>query len=236
MVHASHDPQLAHRLQAQQLACYQNFAVQGVAKTVRDDDVVGSGIHHVVAEDHRGVAVGALRIHVRSNIHPLPVERAIPEVGMLHRSLQQRYVDGIAEYTGLWVVDEYRGRGLSTILVCIALACCPLLRAFNGVAFTHHHLSFWKPLGFEVDQTIGGVVYPDSRYRSSVLWIDTATLGDTAPAYRRMIHAIRAALSQHQPIYWHPDDDVPTPMQVYLGAQAATSQTRLVLGEAHLPH
>ncbi len=229
LVHASHDPHLAQHLQAQQFACYQNFAVQGVANTVRDVDVLGPGIHHVVAEDEHGEPVGALRIHVRSNSHPLPVERAIPGLEELHQSLQKRHVDGIAEYTGLWVVDDFRGRGLSTVLVCTALAACPLLRAFNGVAFTHHHLRFWTPLGFEIDESIGGIVYPDSRYRSSVLWIDTATLHDTDPVYRRMILGIRLALSQHQLVYWHPDPEIPLPMQVHIGALAATSQTRLIL-------
>lgn len=181
-----------------QAECYTGFAVGKAAKRAPTED----NIRFVVAETMTGKMVGGARFHLRTRNQPLPIERALPGDRRIHQAVRTREGGNVAEYAGLWALPEGRGTGLSAVLISTTVAASAMFNVRCGLGFTHHHLVFWTPIGFQVDEGLGFFAYPDPRYQSYVLWIDPMTLSHATEAMRHGINMIRSMLSQDRGFVW----------------------------------
>lgn len=182
--------------------CYAGFSVERAAKKVHTKR--DRSVHFVVAETMSGEMVGGARFHVRTDTNPLPIEKALPEDDRIHKEMAARQMVGVAEYAGLWARPEGRGTGLSAVLISTTVAASALHNVRCGLGFTHHHLIFWTPLGFQVDNDLGFFPYPDHRYQSYVLWIDPMTLSEASPEHRHGMTLIQNALRRTRSFLWDP--------------------------------
>lgn len=199
-VQSSEYAELARATYRRQRACYQRFGVARAADA--QASFLWRNVTLVVAEDARGELVGGLRVH-RRGAHALPAEAALAGQTRLSEHLERRR-GGVVEYAGLWVEERLRGRGLSAMLVSLGIAITPELGARHGVAFTHHHLDFWCPFGFDVDARLQGLAYPSPSYRSSLLWIDALDVPNAAPYIRGVISRLRHAARERAAVRWRP--------------------------------
>lgn len=202
------EPCFVREFALRQRRSYAEFAVQQVAENIRESECEGGhGVYFVVAvEDSTSELVGGLRIHRAQPDAKLPVERALSvEVGkdiLLPFGRSPR----MAEMSGLWVRPNLRGMGLSNALMRAGVACMPLIHVLHAIAFTHQYvLDFWTPMGFAVDYRFGTHPYPDVRYQSSLIWIDTVTLERAHFAQRALILAMRDELRRGGSIRWSPE-------------------------------
>lgn len=190
--------------------CYASYAVQHAAQKARIPVQEGPdslSVQYVAVLGRDGAVLGGTRIHVRSPGNPLPMEQAMPHEARLKHGLDLRQPLGVVEYAGLWALPAYRGTGLSRLVSCLAVAATPLLGARVGCGFTHHHLTFWTPLGFSMDDQLGFFAYPDERYSSYVLWVDPVNLESAEPEYRQTVFKMREALRRGRSIFWEPSSD-----------------------------
>lgn len=195
---------LVEEFQAKQRLCYERYDVQHAANQIAipRTAILDGTVHFVVAVASSGELVGGTRIHVRRPGNPLPMERALKDDERLRSALDRLQPHGVAEYAGLWALPSVRGVGLSGVLSCLAVALTPSLGVKHGCGFTHHHLLFWTPLGFRLDEKLGFFAYPDERYQSYVLWVDPKDLRGADPAYERVVQEIRGAKGRR--ILWSP--------------------------------
>lgn len=197
------DAALVEEFHRRQQDCYAAFSVERAAKKVHTKQE--RKVYFVIAETLSGEMVGGARFHVRGATEPLPIERALPNDSRIHEAMMARQAGGVAEYAGLWAVPEGRGTGLSAVLISTTVAASALFGVRCGLGFTHHHLIFWTPLGFQIDDELGFFAYPDPRYQSYVLWIDPMSLSAASPAHRHGISMIQAALRRTNSILWDPE-------------------------------
>jgi hypothetical protein len=204
LVNPSEDPAAVANFYACQSHTYAEFAAEKAAKSITKEEVDDGCVYFIVAEnEHTGEFAGGLRLYLRLKGTRLPVERVLAGNHKLHKELERRSRHGIAEISGLWAQSCWRGTGLSSAMVRVAVAAMPLLNARYGIAFSHHYvLASWVPIGFVVDPAAGSLPYPDIRYESSVIWIDPVTLRDAQPEQRALIFNLREALRRSDYIRW----------------------------------
>ncbi len=202
------DPVAVANFYTWQSCTYAEFAAEKAATSTTKEELEDGCVYFIVAEDEStGEFVGGLRLYFRLAGMLLPVERVLAGNYKLHQTLNRRSHLGIAEISGLWVQSRWRGTGLSSALVRVAVAAMPLLKAAYGIAFSHHHvLKSWYPIGFVIDHAAGRLPYPDTRYESSVIWIDPLTLRYARPEQQALIFSHRDVLRRSGLIRWNPVD------------------------------
>jgi hypothetical protein len=204
LVNPGADPTAIEDFYAGQTAAYAEFAAEKAATSITKEELDDGCVYFVVAQDEvTGEFAGGLRLYLRLPGTRLPVERVLSDNHMLLHELETRSRDGVAEISGLWAQGRWRGTGLSSAMVRVAIAAMPLLRARYGIAFSHHYvLASWVPIGFVLDPLVGRLPYPDRRYESSVIWVDPVTLVNAEPEQRALIFDLRAALLRGDGIRW----------------------------------
>lgn len=198
------DPSVVEDFYAGQTQVYSEFAAEKAAIRLLPEDIEAGSVYLVIGQDaHTGEMAGGLRLYLRPPGIKLPVERVLADNHSLHVQLLQRSRKGIAEISGFWAHSRWRGTGLGSALVRVAIAAMPLLGAEQGIAFSHHHMrSLVTPIGWVFDPEAGRIPYPDARYDSSVIWIDPITLRNAEPAQRALIFDLRATLRRRGEIQW----------------------------------
>lgn len=208
--------------------CYAAFAVQHAAKKIDARGTDGS-VYFVVAETLAGDMVGGTRFHVRGKNSPLPIELALAGDRHITAEIRARQHEGVAEYAGLWVLPNQRGTGLSAALMSTAVAASSTCGVRHGLGFTHHHLVFWTPIGFNVDQDLGFKPYPDPRYQSYVLWIDPMVLANARHDYQLGISMLRSAVAQGQSMLWDAEGGHGFHEQMHVEGEFGASPVALTL-------
>ncbi len=148
----------------------------------------------LVAEDlDEGTMLGGIRLHLADGQFLLPTEEAVgkldPRLGEKIRADQPHRA---GEICGTWRSPQaaiLRGLVPEMAVSVIAMTQPLGVRRVWGLAPTHT-LHFWQRLGYRVDPTLGqdgGFAYPDSRYVSSVVYLDTVRLSRTPLAVRHRI-------------------------------------------------
>jgi hypothetical protein len=132
-----------------------------------------------VAVDPRGVVLGGLRIN--GPLHTVREAAALSELAdhphaaaALTRVLRERIEGGIAEVKGFWVRHEEPHRGR------IAAALADSVTAIGDVlgvdhlfcTAAEHAVPRWLAAGAQRLDSVPPVPFPDSRYRTTVLWWD----------------------------------------------------------------
>ena len=128
----------------------------------------------ILVFDCFGIAIGGIRIEIKSPYNKIPIEKCkAPYQKLIQSKIDRESLNSnvVAELAGLWVKPEARGMGLGPQLVfeatelgfglgCDSLICMP----------PKHTIDYFTRLGYVVDTEIPLMVYPDERYLSSVAW------------------------------------------------------------------
>lgn len=129
------------------------------------------GTYAVIARGQSGEVIGGLRIHTRLEGAPLPLESdGSPLTWMARTRLQLE--PAICEVSGLWVAPHAAGRFMSRKIVALGVAFGYELGAASVVGLSHSRAFRFvtEPLGFEMDQNIPPMAYPDDRFQTFVVW------------------------------------------------------------------
>lgn len=153
----------------------------------------------IVAEQcSTGRPLAGIRLQLADGQMPIPTEVAIGE-------FDQRLTDEIAadmpstgEICGLWRATGVKNS--QKLIVRLSIASMALahrlgLRRVWGLA-PEHTLCHWKSMGYRVDKRFGvdgGYPYPDDRYCSRVVTLDTEKFANTPQVFRRRILSFELA-------------------------------------------
>jgi hypothetical protein len=186
----------ARRFAREHAVVLERFGVGGVP-SARPTWQADPGTFMFVAEDAgTGDMVAGMRLDVESDGRPIPMAAAL-------RPLSQEFNDlidtlrplGLAEGCAWWVKEGYAGRGLPGILLRAGVSVAPRLGVSYVVGFPHQHTkSIMSRYGFIAVDVLGdngSFVYPDERYRSTVVELNVRTLHTTPRAERQWILALR---------------------------------------------
>lgn len=127
----------------------------------------------IAAQLNSGEDIGGIRIEIKSPLNLLPIEKCdIQQKEIINNRIKQ-LTEGnrlIAELSGLWVNDDYKGLGLGKRLVLEAteLALGLGVNIITAMPPTHTK-PYFTSLGFVPDAEIPLLAYPDDRYISTVV-------------------------------------------------------------------
>lgn len=122
--------------------------------------------------------VGGIRIEIKSDKHPLPIEKSqLRHVETFSFRVDQLKSQGLSiiEICGLWAHNENRPH-LKTVSLggqlCFQAVqlCLDLGFQVLTAIVPPHTLIHMEKLGFVTDELIHQIPYPDDRYLSSVIW------------------------------------------------------------------
>ncbi len=205
LVDPGEDPSVVDEFYAGQTRAYAEFAAEKAATNVQARELEQGCVYFVIAQDeHTGELAGGLRLYLRRAGAKLPVERVLADNHSLIEQLGRQGRRGIAEVSGFWAQSCWRGTGLPSALVRVAVAAMPTLNVQQGIAFSHHHIIYSRlaPIGWVTDTSVSSIAYPDARYQSSVIWIDPLTLRNAQPEQRSLIFQLRASMRRGEAIRW----------------------------------
>ena len=124
------------------------------------------------------VVVGGARIKIRSNEHPLPIEKTqIRHVEIFSSRVNQLMSQGLSvvEICGLWAHHQNRSH-LKSICFGSELSFQSLRLSLDlgyqviTAIVPPHTLVHTNKIGFIADELIHQIPYPDDRYLSTVIW------------------------------------------------------------------
>jgi hypothetical protein len=149
-----------------------------------------------VAEDPSGEIVAGMRLDMESDHKPIPMSAALTKVSAEFRDVVETLKPlGLAEGCGWWVKEGYAGLGLPGILLRAGVSVSPRLGINYIFGFPHQHtkpiMSKYGFIAVDVIGDNGSFVYPDDRYRSTVVELNTQTLHTTPRAERERIVSLR---------------------------------------------
>lgn len=112
-------------------------------------------------------------------------------------AIAARVSDGVVEMKSAWVSPNTAHTGtLSAALARVALPTMERLHSRYVMATAADHvLARWESSGGRVDSSVPAAAYPDSRYRTRIMWWDRRTLhADADPIVWRRMWAEHEAL------------------------------------------
>lgn len=200
---AENYPAFSEKFFRRQHACYSRFRSEAATKP-HQQRFSWKGVYLVAATDYAtGELAGGVGVYERHDDSPLPVELAIGHTVELQSALNRWHDERVVELSGLWIEEQWRRTGLSSLLMLVAMSSAKHLRATKAVGFSHHHvLEFYKTIGLVPDYTVGEYEYPDEKYRSTFIWGDLEGLTTAPEAARKEIVKYSRQLGRSRPIYW----------------------------------
>ncbi|KFE67528.1 hypothetical protein [Hyalangium minutum] len=118
-----------------------------------------------------GVMVGGTRVHLRTALTPLPIERCVQEP-LLAALILSQLADVPAEFCGVWVDREVAHSGAADFVFLGAAVACRVLGSKQAYGFAHKKvLPFYQKYGLHFDTT-RSYTYPDERYVSYAAQVD----------------------------------------------------------------
>ena len=180
----SDEPEACHRFVVGHQRALAHYGVRGLA-SAKPEWLENPHVFVLAAEDEGRAMLAGIRLHVGDGVHPLPIEEAI---GMLDQRLGAAIAAalprGVGEICGLWRDRDAHWPQTATLelaMASIALTHALGIEEIWGIA-PDHTLSFWRGLGYTVERSLGedgGFRYPDHRYLSHIVVLDTGTLAHT---------------------------------------------------------
>lgn len=197
MLRSVDHPQVAERFAKEQSSVLKMFGVTGVtsAKQAWQSD---PNTYMFVAEDAlTGELVAGMRLDMESESKPIPMLEALTKIssefGDVVNNLRPL---GLAEGCGWWVKEGYAGLGLPGILLRAGVSVSPRLGINYIFGFPHQHtkpiMSKYGFIALDVIGENGSFTYPDDRYKSTVVELNTQTLHTTPRAERERIFSLRS--------------------------------------------
>src|SRR4051794_40337151 len=188
----SDEPEACHRFVVGHQRALAHYGVRGLA-SAKPAWLENPHVFVLAAKDEGRAMLAGIRLHVGDGVHPLPVEEAIDMLDQrLGAAVAAALPRGVGEICGLWRNPDAHWPRTATLELAMA-----------GMALTHalgiekvwgiapgHTLSFWCGLGYTVERSVGedgGFRYPDHRYLSHIVVLDTGTLAHTPVPSRTRI-------------------------------------------------
>jgi hypothetical protein len=200
MMRSIDHPEVAKQFAKEQSTVLKLFGVSGVtsAQQAWQSD---PNTYMFIAEDavtHDMVA--GMRLDMESDRKPIPMAEALTKISVEFSDLVNNLKPlGLAEGCGWWVKEGYAGLGLPGILLRAGVSVSPRLGISYIFGFPHQHtkpiMSKYGFIAVDVIGENGSFVYPDNRYRSTVVELNTLTLHTTPKAERERIFSLR-----HNPV------------------------------------
>lgn len=196
MLRSVEHPEVAKRFANEQLEVLKSFGVTGV-NSAKQPWQTDPNTYMFVAEDvMTGELVAGMRLDIESDNKSIPMAEALTKISVEFCDLVENLKPlGLAEGCGWWVKPGYAGIGLPGILLRAGVSVSPQLGIKYIFGFPHQHT---KPImskyGFTAVDVIGdngAFVYPDERYRSTVVELNTLTLHTTPKAEREIMLSLR---------------------------------------------
>jgi GNAT superfamily N-acetyltransferase len=203
MVSAVDHPDFMEHFFRRQHACYSRFRSEA-ATAPHQKRTTWKGVYLIAAMDFAtGELAGGVGVYERHTDAPLPVELAIGDTSPVKRTLDRWNDERVVELSGLWVEEQWRRTGLSSLLMLVAMSSSRCLGAAKAVGFSHHHvLEFYKTIGLVPDHTVGDYLYPDEKYVSTFIWGDLRTLKTAPKTARKEIEKYTRQIGRERPIFW----------------------------------
>jgi hypothetical protein len=187
-------PDLWDRFLRGALAAYRHFGVESALEfpAVRDDGttsrfIVGLDPDGGLEGEVGGVAVAGIRIlgpyRDLDEVHALRAWAGQPGEREFRSTVAARLADGVVEVKTGWV-DRLRPRqGLGEVVArCLAHAALLQSVRYSVLTASAHAITGFVEVGAVVDSAVAPVPYPDQRYRTVPLWLDTQTYQHHASA------------------------------------------------------
>jgi hypothetical protein len=150
----------------------------------------------VVAEDAESREMfGGFRLHIANDVYSLPIEDALCKLdSRVHDRIHRQFPGSSAEIAGLWTSSTQHGSVAKYLVPLLARSVFAIAHRL-GVKWTwgiapHHTLRVWRRFGALVDTYLGAdgtFHYPDTRFLSWVLRLDTQSFETTPLAERARI-------------------------------------------------
>lgn len=165
-----------------------SYARHGVTTAIEADE------HRLTSEtalffasvDMAGNVVGGVRgqgaYERAEQSHALTEWFGNPGREMIRSMIDARVDDGVVEMKTAWVGADAADPGL--VAGALARVALPTMDAMNArwvmATAAEHVLRRWESSGGRVEESIPHAAYPDSRYRTRIMWWDRLSLVDDA--------------------------------------------------------
>lgn len=193
------DPEACYRYLASHRRRLSSHAI-GDLHSAQDEWIDDPFAWVVVVQDASGQLLAGCRLHVANGDQVLPMVAALRErEPRLYERIHLKYPGPAAEIAGLWKTN---GRGPSCSRATVVTVARTIFALANrlGVYWTWglappHTLPLWRLFGVRVDRYVGDdgtFLYPDERFRSHVLHLNTRGLPTTPPDEKQRILELSA--------------------------------------------
>lgn len=153
----------------------ETFSKFGVDKVIlekifekKDDSII------VILVSKFNIMAGGIRLELRVPGKLLPIEKIKSQLSIQVREKLNIHNDAsgiVAELSGLWVLESFRGHGLAEQLILKATQEAAVYKIKSLVALPPKHtLDYFLKLGYVKDPDIQPISYPDDRYISTLVW------------------------------------------------------------------
>ena len=195
MVHSVESPEVARRFTKEHTEVLRGIGVN--VTSAKQDWQTNPNTYMFIAEEATtGEMVAGMRLDMDSEIKPIPMAEALtklsPEFGDTVDNLKPY---GLAEGCGWWIKKGFSGLGLPGALLRAGVSVAPHLGINYIVGFPHQHtkpiMAKYGFIAIDVIGTNGSFVYPDERYQSTVVELNTQSLHTTPKAERERILRLR---------------------------------------------
>jgi hypothetical protein len=196
MLRSVDHPQVAREYAREQVEVLKNFGVSGIA-SAQQPWQTDPNTYMFIAEDPRtGQMVAGMRLDRASNRKPIPMLEALTKLSGEFRDVVENLEPlGLAEGCGWWVKEGYAGLGLPGVLLRSGVSVSPKLKINYIFGFPHQHtkriMSKFGFIAIDVVGDNGSFMYPDDRYKSTVVELNTQTLHTTPKVERERILFLR---------------------------------------------
>lgn len=200
MLRSVDHPDVAAQYAVAQQAILKQFGVSGVTSAQQAWQSDPNTYMFIAKDELTGEMVAGMRLDKESDNKTIPMSEALTAVSAEFRDVVDNLKPlGVAEGCGWWVKEGYSGLGLPGILLRAGVSVSPYLGINYIVGFPHQHTKpIMSKFGFIAVDVIGdngSFIYPDDRYRSTVVELNTRTLHTTPRAERERMLALRNNLT-----------------------------------------
>ncbi|MCZ8354925.1 MAG: hypothetical protein O9340_09335 [Cyclobacteriaceae bacterium] len=196
MLRAIEHPIAAAQFAREQQEVLRLFGVKGVTSAQQAWQSDPNTYMFVAFDAETKEMVAGMRLDRETDQKHIPMAQALTEISSEFCDLVDTLKPlGLAEGCGWWVKEGYAGKGLPGILLRAGVSISTQLGINYIFGFPHQHtkpiMSKYGFIAVDVIGENGSFFYPDERYRSTVVELNTQTLHTTPKAERERIISLR---------------------------------------------
>jgi hypothetical protein len=182
-------PDIARLYAREQADVLRNFGVTGIASANQPWQSDPNTFMFIAEDAATGAMVAGMRLDRESGRKPIPMLEALVKMSPEFKDVVENLKPlGLAEGCGWWVKDGFAGLGLPGVLLRAGVSVAPRLGISYIFGFPHQHtkkiMSKFGFIAIDVVGENGSFMYPDDRYKSTVVELNTRTL-HTVPRLER---------------------------------------------------